>query len=348
MELKGRKVQHKVFGEGVVKSQQGDYISIQFKEGLKEFPFPGNFFQFFTVADEKLEQNIQLLVDDQEEQDRLQQEEDQARIDLRRKRIATSQARQRGGSRMRATGNVAFKCTFCDGGSTDQRLGFLGACSDKNIRQNIRKDQRVWCSSEDSDCRAWLEGRIDRIALDEVFESGGYVCYESALLRDWAFAAGVYHSGKRKGTPMKLAQVSPGSLCALTTRLPDTREDERQVFGVFLVDESYQGDGQEAGYVTAHSEYRLELTKEESRSIPFWRYHRNDSQPEKALWSSGLHRYFDSRQAALMLKDIAAIKEGKPDEALAKALFQHYLELHHIDRAELGEPNGALTLKKGA
>ena len=35
--------------------------------------------------------------------------------------------------------NIAFKCSFCDGGQSEskQLIGFNGACSDDMIRHNI-------------------------------------------------------------------------------------------------------------------------------------------------------------------------------------------------------------------
>ena len=78
---------------------------------------------------------------------------------------------------------------------------------------------------------------------------GGFVCYESAMLRDWRAFAGYVQIGKNKGTPFKLLKVQPYSLCILTTRDPDSEnESDRYIFAVFLVDETYAGDSREAGY----------------------------------------------------------------------------------------------------
>ena len=48
-------------------------------------------------------------------------------------------------------GNVAFKCTYNDGGSAGF-VGFDGTCSNENIRRNVVEKPRVWCSSEDNRC----------------------------------------------------------------------------------------------------------------------------------------------------------------------------------------------------
>lgn len=51
-------------------------------------------------------------------------------------------------------GNVAFKCTYNDGGLVrDGFDGFKGRCSNENIRHNVLAG-RSWCSHEE--CKAQL------------------------------------------------------------------------------------------------------------------------------------------------------------------------------------------------
>ena len=50
-------------------------------------------------------------------------------------------------------GNVAFKCTYNDGGS-EGFVGFEGTCSLDNIKRNVKgKHGRRWCSSPSCLCR---------------------------------------------------------------------------------------------------------------------------------------------------------------------------------------------------
>ena len=44
-------------------------------------------------------------------------------------------------------GNVAFKCTYNDGG-TRGFVGFGGTCSDGNILRNVQTNPRRWCSDD--------------------------------------------------------------------------------------------------------------------------------------------------------------------------------------------------------
>lgn len=346
MEFKGLKVRHSVFGEGRVLEEGGGYIRITFGRKEKSFSFPGAFARHIRFEDPEAQSRLEALLKLDQKEQQAEELREQERMEETLKRLANPPQRTAGGgSRRAANDNVAFKCIFCDGGSNSGRTGFLGVCSDRNIRQNIQKDRRVWCGDPDCACRQYLDGQIDRIALDARAKAGEFICYESALFREWTARAGRVQRGEKRGTPMRMRPLQPGSLCALTTRLPGSREEERQVFAVFLVGQSFEGDGQEEGYVQAHERYRLELSPEEAASMPFWRYHSNDGQPHKAHWGSGLQRYFGTRQAALMLRDIVRLREGKPGEALAKEMYSRYCEQFGIEESTLGEPTGALRLQ---
>jgi hypothetical protein len=162
------------------------------------------------------------------------------------------------------------------------------------------------------------------------------------MLRDWKAFAGIVQNGPQKGTPMRLNQVRTNSLCVLTTRDPLMPEESRYIFAAFLVDETYEGGSREEGYVGTKSKYKLKLSQDQACQMPFWRYHANLSKPEVAAWSSGLHRYFDDDQAALILRDIALLKQGTLDEDLAGSFFEHFCSLTGVDPQTLAEANGAL------
>lgn len=141
------------------------------------------------------------------------------------------------------------------GSKSDKEIGFNGVCSDKIIKNNIEVEKRTWCSSEKSDCLSYLRGEISRLELDNIHSSGGYVYYESQMLREWKAMAGIVQKAERAGQPMRLNKVQNNSLCVLTTRLPDFNETDRFIFGVFLVDENYEGDNGQISTVFIPLEY---------------------------------------------------------------------------------------------
>ena len=276
---------------------------------------------------------------------RIQQEVEQQReLEQQRKIRDNASTVKKPKAKAYPRANIAFKCNYCDGGQSAIQVGFDGVCSDKLIRNNIEVENRTWCSAEDCACLQYLNKEISRKDLDLLCADGGFVCYESQMLRDWKAMAGVVQNGENKGKPMKLNQVQANSLCVLTTRDPQSKEEERYVFAIFLVDETYEGDGYDAGYVSTKLPYKIKLSPNEAHSLLFWNYHANDNKAETAAWNSGLHRYFEDEQAAQILRDIVKIKIGTADEQLAADFYEHFCRINGIDADAIGEPSGALLL----
>lgn len=328
----GSDVSHKVWGKGIVVEQKDSIITVRFAVGDKKFIFPTAFDSFLSTDDPALLTEIR---------------EQKAIADAKKQNMITAtvysnppttiQPDKKKMPRPVERSNVAFKCNFCDGGSSDTCVGFKGICSDAVICYNIETAKHVWCSS-DSPCKMYLDGEITRSELENRF-----VCYESTMLVDWKASAGVVQNGVDKGKPMKLLRVQNNSLCVLTTRLPRSTDDTRFIFAVFLVDESYEGDGREEGYVTNHSKWRIELTPDEAGKMLFWNYYANKNAPEKIVFGSGLHRYLDDIQSAQILRDIVAVKENDAEKKLAADFFHHFCNVVGLDEKDIPACAGALA-----
>lgn len=342
MNLINMKVKHKVFGEGTIINKENSYITIKFSNEEKKFIYPNAFDGYLTAdnidINNKIKDEIEII--------KRQEEEKKKKLAMKEKEEKMVSLNNEKDLRVRTKiyprANIAFKCNYCDGGKSDVQVGFNGVCSDEMIKNNIEIEKRTWCCSEDCECGDYLVGRITRAELDSIHNEGGYVCYESQMLREWKALAGIVQRGERIGQPMKLNRVQNNSLCVLTTRLPNSAEKDRFIFGVFLVDETYEGDNSEEGYVSTKSKYKIKLTPEEARKMLFWDYHANDNQPEVPVWSSGLHRYFEDEQAIQILKDITLLKKGTGDENLANEFLIYFSKTNNIDIDLVPEKNGAL------
>lgn len=343
MDLINSVVIHKVFGEGIIINHEHSYLTVKFQQGEKKFVFPNAFDGYLTTEDnmiaEKIKQELEnIKIAKKEERERL--------IELvQQEQSITGGKHSKVKKKVFSRVNIAFKCNFCNGGQSDEQIGFHGVCSDDVIYNNIEVEKRTWCSAAESACRQYLEGEKSRSELDALCNNGGFVCYESQMLGDWRALAGVVQTGEKKGQPMKLNKVQNNSLCVLTTRDPNSKERERYIFGVFLVDETYGGDNREAGYVTTDSRYRIKLSPKEAHKMLFWNYHANNNRPEKIIWSSGLHRYFDDEQAIQILQDIEKIKHGTKDQELASEFLVYFAQINNIDISNILEKNGALYRK---
>lgn len=342
----GQHVNHKSFGEGTITNIDENYISVSFASGEKSFVYPDAFQGFLTMKNDSSTDQIAADIRRKEEAQKKRQLALEQRVAAERAQKSTHKTGvKRNTPKKNARKNIAFKCNYCDGGRTKDRIGFHGVCSDSMINYNITVAHHVWCSAEESPCRQYHDGLINRSELDNNMssdENKGFVCYESAMLRDWRASAGIVQTGKNKGKPMRLLSVQPMSLAVLTTREPHSTDDTRFVFAVFLVDETYEGDNRDEGFVTTSSDFRLHLNPEEAQKIKFWNYYYNINAPKRIKFGSGLHRYLSAEQAAQILRDIADVKRNTPDESLANRFFQYFCKINAINMDALPTPYGAL------
>lgn len=326
MDLLNKTVNHITYGTGTVVELTKDTVKIEFAEGVKSFLFPEGFEKHLTCLDDKIQKEIlDLLSEKQRQKAEREQKEEQARTAkvnpnktaLPKKKTYTKK-------------NIAFKCNYCDGGKDKNGIGFLCACSDDVINYNVNTAKHNWCCNGESFCKQYVENEISRKDLDANSKGDAFVCYESQMLRNWKAFAGYALTKENKNKPLKLNYVQVNSLAMLTTRLPGEPEKDRFIFGVFLVDEAYEGDNREEGYVTTNSKYKLSLSLDEAKRIRFWNYYKNETAPDRIAWGQGLHRYVKDEQAASILRDIAELKKGTPDEELSKEFFEHFCKINSL------------------
>lgn len=342
-------MKHKVFGIGQIVEFENNYVTVLFNgwKEEKKFIYPSAFGSFLELEDKSFLKQIE-----EDKNEIIQKEAEIKRIngDREKVKVATTIKSKNDGVRRLKThtvkasdrNNIAFKCNYCDGGNSKEVVGFKDVCSDKTIKYNINVAKHIWCCSSESQCNNYLNGEITRKELNDICKEDGFVCYESQMLKFWRAYAGITQNGSNKGKPMTLRNVSTNSLALLTTRLPNTEDEERFIFALFLVDENYEGDNKDEGYVGASPKYRIQLSLDEARKVKFWDYYFNPNKPEKIIFGSGLHRYLTDIQAAQVLLKICEIKKGTLEEALSKEFLEHYCRVKEVDIYNIPIPNGAL------
>ena len=345
MNIIGQKVKHKVWGLGTIKNLDGNIIEVSFDEGIKKMQFPEGFEKFLVFEDSSFQDYVLKLLEEKaikaEElrQEKLLEEEKRKQALIQN----TPKPKSKRTKKIEERYNIVFKCNYCDGGSNQKRIGFCGACSDEMMNYHLSVFPHKWCTNEDSLCSQYFDGEITREELDANCEDGAFVCYESQMLREWRAFAGFALQGENKGKPLKLAHVQVNSLAVLTTRFPYAKEKDRFIFAVFLVDDAYEGDNRDEGYVTTTSKYKIELSLEEAQKLKFWMYYLNRNAPDDIAWGQGLHRYIDDIQAAQILNKIVELKTGTSDEELSKEFFEYYCRINGVDKDDIPSPEGALT-----
>ncbi len=351
----GKQVRHRAFGLGSITGFEDGRITVNFSGAEKRFQFPEAFAHFLTTEDTELQKMVEHAILEKAE---IQKKEEEARRKEQAERRAAANSmieaaannpfptlRRAGYAKPSTHGenvSVAFKCNYCDGGSSSSCLGFRGKCSDQMIKYHIGVAKHVWCSTG-SVCKRYFDGCITRAELDAYREPNSEyaACYESSFFETWQMEAGVYQSGERAGQPMRMERISSGSLAVMTTREADAPETDRFIFAVFLIKSAFSGDEEDAGIVRADPQWRIELSPAEAHRMHFWNYYFNTNKPEKIVFGSGLHRYLTETQAAQILRDIATIL----DDEFARAFYEHYCSANGLDPNSLPPAAGALVMR---
>ena len=141
---------------------------------------------------------------------------------------------------------------------------------------------------------------------------------QNKVFTEWKVFSGVIKSGDNKGKPKKPIRLYRNSVCLLTARDSSKPEKDRRILGVYMVNEDFIGKFCEDGYVPAHSEYRLQLTEQESDQMLFWKYYVNEKSPEKMTWNTGKFRYFNNVWMAQILLDIVSLKSDTKEHELTQ------------------------------
>lgn len=165
---------------------------------------------------------------------------------------------------------------------------------------------------------------------------------EEEIFKDWQVFTGEIKSGKNKGKPRKLPRMNQNSVCLITRRQGKMKEEERQILGLFMADESFDGRKCEDGYIKAHPKYRIQLTEEESEKMLFWNYYIDEKSPESTTWNSGRQRYYDNIWTAQILRDIIELKEDPKEIEEAKAFFEEFCRVNIINPEKLPVADGVL------
>ncbi|MGV8906273.1 MAG: hypothetical protein ACOH15_06725 [Acetobacterium sp.] len=344
-------VTHKIFGDGKVINKTNNYITVLFDTFEKEFVYPSVFEDFLMLKDTVISDEVHEVINIKAKEDlKLKEKKDlelkekqdkELKIKQEELRIIFEKSNHKSTRKISATKkksdiqrNIAFKCIYCDGGNSLDQIGYDGVCSDETIKDNIEKKKHLWCSDENNACLHYHNGELSRTALDNLMDNGddeATVCYESQMLKNWKASAGMIQNGANKGKPLKLKNVHYNSLALLTTRLPSTKEADRIIFGAFIVDDIFEGNEKDEGYVSSKSDYKIQITLKEAQKMKFWNYYFNPNNPESIRMGSGLFRYLNDEQSIQILRDFVKLKEKTSEAESAQSFLDHFCLINGIN-----------------
>lgn len=348
MEFVGELVEHKVFGTGTIIEFNDTFVVVEFENNSKKsFVFPDAFDSYLELKNQKLFKEVEeKLIDYRKKEAERKSKEQEQKIEAYKLRILKSEIENSKKNSIKKTdSNIVFKCYYCDGGNSNESIGFKSVCSDEMIKYNITVAKNNVCSMDECNCYQYLSGNISRSELEDRYNENNNFCYENKLLNEWRSFPDASFSWN-KGTKVKsLKNVNQGSLVLLSTILPNEKEKDRIIFGAYLLQEEYLIDYSTKGFLGANEKYTIELSPEESKKLKFWDYYFNPKNPEKIINSGTTYRYFDDVQSSQVLKAISEIKKGTLEEETSNEMLKRYCDIKNIDVNSISTPQGALKRK---
>ena len=140
MDLLNKRVHHKAFKTGTVTKFTETYLEVKFdvkpvgREQTLKFLYPSAF-EGFLVADDKGLQN-EILADIQARKEAEQKAKEEKQRLQEAYAISKQQTQKKEKKYKRE--NIVFKCNYCDGGTTNEQIGYAGVCSKDMIEYNIK------------------------------------------------------------------------------------------------------------------------------------------------------------------------------------------------------------------
>ncbi|WP_075527662.1 malate synthase [Sporosarcina ureilytica] len=219
---------------------------------------------------------------------------------------------------------------------------------EKIFLKREKKEEALLRKRKEEQERLALEQQLrDKLKNNRIHESSQIVFWldveeQQHVFTDWQVSTGTIQSGVNKGQPNRAARLRPNSAGLLTVRGAEQRETERQILGLYMVNEAYSGNLSEDGMVPSHAEFRIQLSDQEAEEMLFWNYYINQNHPHRTSWNSGKYRYFDNVWTAQILKDIIALRTDEEQIKEAQRFLEYFCQMNALDMNNIPEANGAL------
>ena len=152
------------------------------------------------------------------------------------------------------------------------------------------------------------------------------------VLDSWTVFTGNYRSGYNRGQPRVPSRLYPNSACLLTYCNDKSKEEDRCIFGVFMVKDDFIGSECTDGIIPAHDKYRVILDDGEREDFKFWKYFDYESEKKHTKWGFVEVKFFANDTMARILNDILTVKHGTGEQSLCEDFLDYYCKLNKIDK----------------
>ncbi|MGI6039711.1 MAG: hypothetical protein GX257_08240 [Clostridiales bacterium] len=149
------------------------------------------------------------------------------------------------------------------------------------------------------------------------------------VLEDGEVFVGTYRSGQNRGKPRSTSRIYPNSACLLTYLEEGQSEEERVIWGVFMVRDDYIGSEFSDGMIPVHEKYRI-LLDDEQKKFHYWDYFMDNSKSKTPKWGTVEIKYFDNMTMLKILTDISENIEDQERKKLFNELIEYYCRINKI------------------
>lgn len=208
----------------------------------------------------------------------------------------------------------------------------LQEAADSLLEEKQRKEKELREREERERILAEKRREIDRLKQEKRKKSGrkeirrgnpAFRC-ERVFTGDGIVRAGA----DSRGNTRRFKGLEANRLAILTAAGAGLSEADRRIFGVFLIDDVFEGNVYREGFVKSSPKYRINLSSREARALRFWDYYRMTSPGSPAKWGAGLFRDMDDKTAARLLLDIMDLKKGTEEEKTASEMYDYFYRIH--------------------
>jgi hypothetical protein len=173
--------------------------------------------------------------------------------------------------------------------------------------------------------------RLEKLPLhNEAQVAFGFVDNDiNDVEKDLIVFSGNYRTGDNKGNPRTPSRINPNSACLLTYCETDSEQD-RYIWGVFMVQDDFIGSECRDGMIPAHEKYRIILDKKDRKKLKYWSYFDKEVAEKNTKWGSVEIKYFSNYIMYDILKDFSQIYRNTKNEKLCEEFINYYCKLNKI------------------
>jgi len=212
----------------------------------------------------------------------------------------------------------------------DRFMSLVDDAAQKYVKRKLAEaDRQKKLALERKYREAELMERIHSLKIHPVSQAAfGLIENElDTILETWKIFTGRYLTGGSKGEPRIPQRMNINSACLLTWLPQGAVEEERIIYGAFMVDDNFVGKECDDGIIPAHESYRI-ILKPEKEKMLFWDYYSTES--GKKRWGNCEIKYLSNVNMQEILRDMVKIIKDRDRKKKAEEFYSYFCNLNRL------------------